>query len=123
MGLFGWTDENCANEQVHFLGSQLYRKYFLDENFLPKNALKGHFRVAVNLIMKARLSAKAFHMKIIFVCVWMKTNFHNKSFALSLAFIMRFTATRKWPIRQPVFPNDPTIPFSYQSSHRRKFPE
>ena len=29
----------------------------------------GHFRVAVNLIMKARLSAKAFHMNISFVCI------------------------------------------------------
>ena len=28
----------------------------------------------------------------------MKINFHNKNFALSLAFIMRFKATRKWPI-------------------------
>ena len=28
----------------------------------------------------------------------MKANFHNKNFALSLAFIMRFRATRKWPI-------------------------
>ena len=28
----------------------------------------------------------------------MKTNFHNKNFALSLAFIMRFTAIWKWPI-------------------------
>ena len=28
----------------------------------------------------------------------MKTNFHNKNFALNLAFIMRFTATLKWPI-------------------------
>ena len=28
----------------------------------------------------------------------MKTNFHNKNFALSLAFIMRFKATRKWRI-------------------------
>ena len=28
----------------------------------------------------------------------MKTNFHNTNFAPSLAFIMRFTATRKWPI-------------------------
>ena len=28
----------------------------------------------------------------------MKTNFHIKNFALSLAFIMRFKATRKWPI-------------------------
>ena len=28
-----------------------------------------------------------------------KTNFHMKSLALSLAFIMRFTATREWPIQ------------------------
>ena len=26
------------------------------------------------------------------------TNFHMKSFALSITFIVRFTATRKWPI-------------------------
>ena len=32
-------------------------------------------------------------MKISFVCIWMKTNFHNKNFALSLAFIMRFKGT------------------------------
>ena len=29
----------------------------------------------------------------------MKTNFHMKSFALSLALTMRFEATRKWPIQ------------------------
>ena len=29
----------------------------------------GHFRVDVNLITKARLSAKAFDMKISFVCI------------------------------------------------------
>ena len=28
----------------------------------------------------------------------MKTNFHNKNFALSLAFIMRFKTTQKWSI-------------------------
>ena len=28
----------------------------------------------------------------------MKTNFHNKNFALSLAFILRFRASWKWPI-------------------------
>ena len=29
----------------------------------------------------------------------MKTSFHDKNFALSLAFIMRFKATRKWSIQ------------------------
>ena len=36
-------------------------------------------------------------MKISFVWIWMKTTFHNKNFALSLALTMRFIATRKWP--------------------------
>lgn len=40
---------------------------------------------------------KAYHMKISFVCVWMKTNVHNKNFALRFAFAMRFEATQKWP--------------------------
>ena len=40
---------------------------------------EGHFRVAVNLNMKARLNAKAFDMKISFVCISMKTNSHNKN--------------------------------------------
>ena len=51
-----------------------------------------HFRVAVNLIMKVRLSAK------LFFAYKMKTNFHHQNFGLSLAFIMRFKATRKRPI-------------------------
>ena len=33
-----------------------------------------------------------------FVCILIKSNIHMKSFAPSLAFITRFTATRKWPI-------------------------
>ena len=41
---------------------------------------------------------KVYIMKITFHSYINKTNFHNKSFAVSLALIMRFTATRKWPI-------------------------
>ena len=53
-----------------------------------------HFRVALNLIMKARLSVKLFViMKISFLPYENKTNFHVKRFALSLAFIVRFKAT------------------------------
>ena len=48
---------------------------------------------------ESEAKCKAFHTKVIFVCIWVKTNFHNKNFAFSLAFIMRFKATRKWPIR------------------------
>ena len=41
---------------------------------------------------------KVFVMKSSFHSYSNKTNFHMESFALSLAFIVRFTATRKWPI-------------------------
>ena len=41
--------------------------YWRITNWLKESI--GLFRVAVNLIMKARLSAKAFHMKISFVCI------------------------------------------------------
>ena len=44
----------------------------------PVTSIIGHFRVAVNLIMKARLSAK--FMKIGFHSYANKTNFHMKSF-------------------------------------------
>ena len=39
----------------------------------------------------------------------MKTNFHNKNFALSLALIMRFTATWNWPIVVSVFTTKKTV--------------
>ena len=41
---------------------------------------------------------KVFIMKINFFSYANKTNFHMKNFALGLAFTMRFTVTRKWPI-------------------------
>ena len=47
---------------------------------------------------ESEAKCKALHIKITFVYMSMKTNFHNKKFALSLAFIMRFKATQKWPI-------------------------
>ena len=40
----------------------------------------GHFRVDVNLIIKARLSAKFFVIKIGFHSYANKTNFHMKNF-------------------------------------------
>ena len=60
--------------------------------------LIGHFRVAVNLIMKARLNAKLFIWTLVlFASEWKLI--YNENFALSLSFIMRFTATRKWPMK------------------------
>ena len=52
---------------------------------------------------KSEARCKVFIMKISFHSYANKTNFHMKSFALSLAFIMRFTSTRKWPIVRDSF--------------------
>ena len=90
-GTWGETGQNIQYDTIHLALSSC--------GCLQACRLTGHFQIAVNLIMKARLSAKAFHMKISFVCIWMKTSFHNKNFAPSLAFIMRFKTTWKWPIR------------------------
>ena len=47
---------------------------------------------------ESEAKCKVFVMKISFHSYANKTNFHMKSFALSLAFIVKFMATRKWPI-------------------------
>ena len=58
----------------------------------------GHVRVAFEPHYESEAKCKAFHVKISFVCKRMKTHFDNKNFGRNLAFIMRFKATRKWPI-------------------------
>ena len=56
-----------------------------------------HFRVAVYLIMKARLSAKLFILwKLVLSAYEWKLIFILKTW--HIAFMMRFKATRKWPI-------------------------
>ena len=47
---------------------------------------------------ESEAKCKVFVMTISFHSYAKKTNFQMKSFALSLAFIARFTATRKWPV-------------------------
>ena len=47
---------------------------------------------------ESEAKCKVFIMKISFHSYANKTNFQMKSFAFSLAFIMRFAATPKWPI-------------------------
>ena len=48
---------------------------------------------------ESEAKCKVFVMKISFHSYANITNFHMISFALSLAFIVRFKATRKWPIK------------------------
>ena len=47
---------------------------------------------------ESEANCKVLIMKTSFHSYANKTNFHMKSFALSLTFMMRFTTTRKWPI-------------------------
>ena len=69
----------------------------------------GQFRVVVNLVVKARLNAKLVMKISLFARDFHshanKTSFHLKSFALSLAFVMKLKATRKWPTRSFRFPS------------------
>ena len=62
--------------------------------------LIDHFRAALNLIVKVRLSAMFLLWKLVFIQMQKKkqTIFHTKSPALSLAFIMRFITTGKCTI-------------------------
>ena len=52
---------------------------------------------------ESEAKCKVFVMKSSFHSYANKTNFHMKRFALSLAFIVRFTAIRKWSIVQMQF--------------------
>ena len=58
----------------------------------------GHFRVHPSLHFKARLSAKSLLRKSVFIHVEIRTNYHNKNFALRLTLKERLRGTRKWPI-------------------------
>ena len=57
-------------------------------------------------------------MKISFHSYGNKTDFHMKSFARSLAFIMRFKAARKWPVAAQELLLEPIIVEDF--FHRKK---
>ena len=59
----------------------------------------GHFRVVHSPSFKASLSAKLLLWKLVPISIWMKTDFHNKGFALSLYLKWRLRWTRKWPVQ------------------------
>ena len=58
----------------------------------------GHFRVHLSLHFKARVSAKSLLWKSVFIHIEIRTNYHNKKFALRLALKERLRGTRKWPM-------------------------
>ena len=67
--------------------------------------LTGPFPSCFETHYESEVKCKIFVMTISFLSYAKKTNFHMKSFALSLAFIVRFTATQKWPIIAKTIPN------------------
>ena len=68
------------------------------ENRFSVVHLNRPFASYFELHYESEAKCKVFVMKISFHSYENITNFHMKSFALSLAFIVRFSATRKWPI-------------------------
>ena len=60
----------------------------------------GPFGVALNLITKARLSAKLSFFLFFFLVLFAYFQFHDKNCSRSLTFMMRFKATRKGPIQR-----------------------
>ena len=78
-----------------------------DESLMGLSRLNRPFPSCFKPHYESEAKCKVFVMKIRFHSYANKTNFHMKSFALSLAFIVRFTATRKWPINLMVFSPNP----------------
>ena len=76
----------------------MYSQSFL---FFPLkffSILIGHFPSCFEPRYESEAKGKVLSIKISFHSYANNNNFHMKSFALNLAFIMRFNATRKWPI-------------------------
>ena len=69
--------------QLHKLNFHIWK--LEPSNFLTKRADKktiGHFRVPKSFTFKTRL--RTFVVEMSFICIIIKTHFHNKGFALSL---------------------------------------
>ena len=57
------------------------RQWFFRDFMSRILRLIGHFQVALNLIIKTRLSAKFFKCKLV-LCILMKTTLYNKNFEI-----------------------------------------
>ena len=82
--------------RVELYGCRLGKSSYLI--YINRTVFSRPFPSCFELHYESEAKCKVFIAKIIFFLYSNKTNFHMKSSALSLAFIMRFTATRKWPI-------------------------
>ena len=58
----------------------------------------GHFRITSGLFFKASPGAHLLIWKLVFICMWKKTNFHMKGWAPGLPLKKRPRVIRKWLI-------------------------
>ena len=66
------------------------------ENFSPQ--WDRPFLNCLVPLFQSEAACKTFHMKMSFICMWMKTHFHIKGYTPRLALKKRYKTTRKWPI-------------------------
>ena len=74
--------------------------------------VNGTFPSSTESHFQSEAKCEAIVMKMIFNYDANKTHFHNKGFALSLVFEVRFFGTRKWPISQTRSSNMGTLPLT-----------
>ena len=89
-----WRVKSSRNEQS-------YRVYMTSEWVLVPEWKRKNYESAFVIIWpqyESEAKCRVFIMKISFHSYANKTDFHMKTFTLILAFIRRFTATRKWLI-------------------------
>ena len=91
-----FSRQKSSNWYVMVSKALTYKKY------LPKIMRWLIFPSCFEPHYEREAKCKFFILKISFHSHANKTNFHMKSFALNLAFIMRFAAARKWPIHHTI---------------------
>ena len=83
-----------------FYPSESFKAQFKHRSFHVPNLISNRpFPSSKKSHFQNEAKCETFVVKMSFICIIIKTHFHNKGFALSLALKVRFFGTRKWPIR------------------------
>ena len=89
---------NCVetmSSRIHFVCLFKFTFYNLNAWKAKNNSFNRPFPSCFEPHYDSEASCKVFIMQTTLIFIRMKTNFHNKNFARSLAVIMRFKATGK----------------------------
>ena len=90
------VDENvCCDHSNETLWQYLHKVLFVFQHLKKGNrpfpsSKKFHFQ--------NEAKCETFVLETSFICIIIKTHFHNKGFALSLVLKVKLFGTRKWPI-------------------------